>query len=135
MSILSALIRWWRANTILCAAWLFVGPSVCAQSIYRNWASADGTICLGLNDKGWSKLDELKYVKVRIREGQLILYDYWNHKALFGGREKHIFRIIELTDDTLVLERVSTRTFDYIPWGIHSFKPAGKGQCEILLPE
>ncbi len=134
MNMLSALIRWWCAIAISGTAWFCTGQSTCAQSIYRSWTNGDGTICLGLNDEGWSKLNELKYVKARIRKGQLILYHYWDHKALFGGREKHIFRIIELTDETLVLERVSTRTFDYIPWGSHWFKPAGTGQCGILLP-
>lgn len=131
---LSALVRRCCTITTLCAAWFCSGQSACAQSVYRNWTDADGTICLGLNDKGWSKLDELKYVKVRIRDGHLILYHYSNPNALFGGREKHVFRILELTHETLILERVSTRTFDYIPWGTHSFKPAGKGQCQILLP-
>lgn len=82
-----------------------------AQTIYKYWYSEQVNVCMKIKEKGYnSSINEFNRMRFKFKENDLkVIYRYY--RGVFGGREKFTFRVVKLTDDTLILARKPNCTY------------------------
>jgi len=113
---------------------LFLYNVIFAQSIYKNWYSDSTQNCIKIKRKGFSQLNDSKYIKIKKRGSKLIVfrrYGFFQTK-----RYEAIFDIIKLTEDTLVLSRanipMNQRKFEELGHDIIIFKVSTKNCLNFI---
>lgn len=86
---------------------LFLALQVKSQTIYKSWYCQEThNLCLNINQNGYSSIDELEHVKFKIKGNKLKVIEYYNPRALIGGKNIYWFTIEKLTEDTLILSQI-----------------------------
>ena len=103
--------------------------SVKSQSIYKPWyCEARKNLCVKFNEKTYSTVNELEFIKIKIKGKKLKLIDYYNTKAIFGGKDIYLFNIEKLTEDSLILTQNSKKNlYEQMPGDTIKFIHTPKG--------
>jgi hypothetical protein len=90
--------------------------SIQGQSLCKIWYSeSDNGLCVTFREQGYSSIDELEYIKFKRNGNQIKIKDYFNPRALIGGKNIYLFTIETLTEDTLVLtQNFNEKQFEHM---------------------
>lgn len=88
-----------------------------SQSIYKTWFSAENNnLCINFKNKGYSSIDAMEFIKIKIKGNKLKIIDYYRPNALIGGKQVYWFNIEKLTETELILtQNPSENLFDTMP--------------------
>ncbi|MFT4522904.1 MAG: hypothetical protein ACI8ZN_001856, partial [Bacteroidia bacterium] len=55
-------------------------------NLFQSWYSSKVNVCLTINPKGYSSVNEEDQVKYKVKNNKLKLIFFYNPKALIGGK-------------------------------------------------
>ncbi len=91
---------------MLISAIFVLSLSSFGQSIYKSWYCENSEdVCLEINEKGFSKVFELDYMKIK-KKKDIVKIKFCYKRAFLGwGLVTYNYKIEKLTEDTLVLSK------------------------------
>lgn len=105
-----------------------------SQSIYKSWFSDSTQNCIKINKRGFSQLNDSKYIKIKKKNNKLIIFRRYG--LLQTKKYTGEFDIIKLTNDTLILSRknipMNERKFEELGQDIIIFTTTTKNCFDYL---